>query len=255
MESNITRKSLIIISLHSSAWKSLEAIRKRHVVTNRNIQKHQIGQISQKDLVLTQISLIMYVLLKPHLLGIPVSRANFEAYVHFWRVNGHMIGIEDRFNACTDGWDTTRPRLEYAMNEIFKPALENASADFYRMTTAAIDGLWAYNPMLDAPAVFYVTKYLTGCEGYTYFESNLDALDDDRGKNKRALNELNWYSKFILLFVVTVHSYLINFPIFRWYFNFQLKFFRFVNTNFPILAIVKFGVKTAYVSLPNGCSK
>lgn len=194
----------------------------------------------------------MYILLKPHLLGIPVSRDNYEAYVHFWRVNGHMIGIEDRFNACTDAWDTTRPRLEYALNEIFKPALENASADFYQMATAAIDGLWSYNPKLDAPTVFYITKYLTGCEGYTYFQSNLDALDDDREKNDRTLNALNWYSRLKLLFSVTARSYLINFSIFRWYFNFQLKMFRIVNANLPILAIVRFGVKNAYVRLPNG---
>lgn len=207
--------------------------------------------ITQKDLALTQFGFIGYIMLRPDILGVQVSLANYEAFVHFWRVIGHMIGIEDRFNLCTDRWETTKPRLEYLLNDIYKPALENASNSFYEMAYALIDGLWCYNPMLNRAAVLYFTKYLTNCSGYLYYDSSLNALEADTERNQRTIETLDWLSRFMLFFQVTVHGYLVNYWIFRWYFNKQVLFYKMLNINLPLLAMYKFGFSKAYVNISN----
>lgn len=231
------------------SWISLKAVRKHHVQSSHAAERKQAGLISQKDLALTQFGFMGYITLRPHILGVQVSRENYEAFVHFWRVIGHMIGIEDQFNLCTDSWETTKPRLEYLLNDIYRPALENASNSFYEMAYALIDGLWCYNPMLNRTAVLYFTKYLSKCSGYLYYESDLNALEMDIEHNQRNIETLNWATRFMLFFQVTVHGYLINFWLFRWYFNMQVLFYKMLNTHLPLLAMWKFGLEKAYVSI------
>lgn len=231
------------------SWRSLEAVRRHHVHSSRTAEKQNAGKIHQKDLVLTQMGLIVYILMRPEQLGIQVSRANFEAYVHFWRVIGHMIGIEDRFNGCTDSYATTRPRLEYALNEVFKPALENPPEHYYAMTYAGLDGLWHYNPMLNAPSFIYILRLMSNCSGYVYFESDLKMVDSDLDECRQNVESLKWFDRFMLFYLITVHSYLLNFWILRCYFNFMIYFFYHLNEYLPLLAMYNFGFKWAYVSI------
>lgn len=200
-------------------------------------------------MALTQFGFMGFITLKPHILGVQVSRKNFEAFVHFWRVIGSLIGIEDRFNLCTDSWITTRPRLERVLEGIYRPALENTSSDFDSMANALIDGLWCFNPMLNPPSIMYFTKYLTNCSGYVYFESNLEALEVDEEQNRKIIDSMDWFSRLVLFIHITVHGYFINFSIFRWYFNLQVWISKFWITYFPFLAFYKFGIKKSYVRI------
>lgn len=234
-----------------SSWKSLEAVRRRHIGSSKAAERKQVGMINQKDMALTQFGFMGYITLRPDILGIQVSRKNFEAFIHFWRVIGSMIGIEDRFNVCTDSWETTRARLECVLEDIYKPALENTPSGFDTMANALIDGLWTFNPLLSAPTVMYYTKYLTTCSGYVYYESNLLALEADLEQSRRIIDAMDWYSRLILFFQITIHGYLLNFSFFRWYFNLQIWIARWLITYFPFLAFYKFGVKDSYVRILN----
>ena len=236
----------------TKSWKSLEAVRKRHVISSKYAEKGNHGFIQQKDMALTQFGFMGYITIRPDILGIPVSRDNYEAFVHFWRVMGYMLGIQDRFNVCTDSWQTTKPRLEIMLNEIYRPFLEKAPPVFDSMATALVDGLWCYNPMISAPSFVYYTKWMTNCSGYLYWETSLNALDGDVDQNRKVLESLDWLSRFLLFLQVTFHSYLVNFAVFRWYFNTQIVFATFLITYFPFLAFFKFGIKRSYVSILKG---
>lgn len=234
------------------SWKSLEAVRRHHVSTSRAAEKQHVGKIHQKDLAITQAGLIVYILVRPEMLGVQVSREHFEAYVHFWRVIGHMIGIEDRFNVCTDSWETTRPRMEYALNKIFRPALENPSQDYYTMTYAALNGLWNYNPILNAPSFIYMLKAMSNCSGYLYFGADARALDMNLDECQRNVECMQWFDRFMLFYLTTVHCYLLNFWVFRCYYNAIILFSYYVNAYFPLLAMYNYGVKWAYVRILKG---
>lgn len=200
-------------------------------------------------MALTQFGFLGYTTLRADALGVQVSRPDYEAYIHFFRVIGYLLGIEDRFNLCTDSWDTTRPRMEIVLEDYFKPALENPPAQFDEMISALVDGLWHFNPMLNTPAVMYFTRYLSNCSGYLYFESNLNALDEDLVKNQKNIESLGWYARILLFITFITHSYLLNFWLLRWYFNMQVLFYKYLNAYLPVLAMCSFGVKKAYVSI------
>lgn len=182
------------------------------------------------------------------MLGVQVSEENFEAMVHFWRVVGHMIGIQDRYNLCTDSWYTTRPRLELVLGEIYKPALERVPPRFVDMATALISGLWCFNPFLTAESFLYFTKALCDCDGYVYLGSDLRQISV-ANNTSREIFQMNWYSRLILWFQFTMHTYALNFSLVRWYMNSQIHVSNFIIKYFPFLAIYQFGLNKAYVRI------
>lgn len=200
-------------------------------------------------MALTQFGFMGYIVLVPQKLGIQVNRDDIEAFVHFWRVVGHMIGIQDKFNLCTNSYETTRPRLALMMRQIYQPYLENTSHEFMSMTKALLEGLWCYNPMLDTDAMIYFVRHISECKSHLYFESDLRALVYNMEENRRTIQSLGWYTRWILFLQITVHTYLLNFATIRWYLNFQLWLTKYIIYYFPFLAFLKFGVSSSYVRI------
>lgn len=236
------------------SWKSLAAVRKRHIVTSRFAENAGHGHISQKDMALTQFGFMGFILIRPHVLGVQVNRDDFEAFVHFWRVIGHMIGIHERFNLCTDSWRTTAARLEVILQQVYRPALQDAPPDFAHMASALIEGLWCFNPFSFTDPMLYFTRMMSDCDGYVYLGSNPRRLLDDGG-NREAdakVEQMHWWYRLILWFQITVHTFLLNFAVIRWYMNQQIYISSFIIKWFPFLAIWQFGVRKAYVRILRG---
>lgn len=187
-------------------------------------------------------------LLKPHILGVQVTRENFEAMSHFWRVMGFMLGTTDEYNLFTDSWETTLPRLEIMMEKIFRPNLINPPAEFKPTVTTFLGGLWYFNPLLAPDSFIYFTKMTCECPGYVYFESGLQMID---APSAQLTNQqtMGWFDRFLLWLLYTVHSYLLNFSIFRWIFNVLVNMLFTSVQVFPVMAILHFGVKDAYVKI------
>lgn len=203
-------------------------------------------------MALTQFGFMGFIVLTPHKLGVQVSRKDLEAFVHFWRVIGHLIGIQDEYNLCTDAYESTRIRLKMISEEIYRPYLENTNNDFFVMSKALIEGLWCYNPMLDTDASIYFTKWLTNCKNYIYFESDPRVADCDLDDCRAILNSYNWYTKWILYLQMSSHTYMANFSLCRWYFNTQVWMAKYIIYWFPFLAFYKFGFQKSYVRILKG---
>ncbi|XP_055319056.1 uncharacterized protein LOC129576927 isoform X2 [Sitodiplosis mosellana] len=236
----------------SRSWKSLEAVRKGHIVSSKHTEKKEAGFISQRDMALTQFGFMGYIVLKPDKLGVQVSNKDLEAFIHFWRVIGHLIGIQDKYNLCTGSYRTTKIRLEHVLDEIYRPLLEETGNDFIVMAKALIEGLWCFNPLLDCYAIVYFTKWMSDCKNYVYHESDPRAADFDLNDSRRIIQSLNWYSRLILYIEVTAHTYLVNFFVFRWYFNNQVWISQYIIYWFPFLAFYKFGIKKSYIRILKG---
>lgn len=202
--------------------------------------------------------------------GIQVSRANHEALVHFWRVIGHMIGIRDEYNLFTDAWDTTLPRLELMLTDVFRPTVSRTSNAFMQLADRMVSGLWCFNPFLNAPAWVYFTKLVNGCPGYVYYGSDPNILrrppplppppasrqcngggGDVGGEEIAELpyESMNWRARTVLWLVMTMFTYALNFSLVRWAMNKHLNHCRAMTRWFPILAAWMFGVRKAFVRI------
>lgn len=79
----------------TKSWKSIEAVRKFHFSASTTAQNNKIGFIMQKDMAITQFGFMGFSVLTADRMGIFTSRNNLDAFCHFWRVVGHLIGIHD----------------------------------------------------------------------------------------------------------------------------------------------------------------
>lgn len=48
-------------------------------------------------MAITQFGFMGFIVLRHEYLGVQVTDRNIEAFIHFWRVIGFMMGIQDRF--------------------------------------------------------------------------------------------------------------------------------------------------------------
>lgn len=200
-------------------------------------------------MALTQFGFMGFIISCPEKLGIQLSHEDLEAFVHFWRVIGHMVGIKEHFNLCTDSYKTTKKRVDTVRDKIFRPLIENTNETFYKMATAMIDGLWCYNPFLDTDAFLYFTKWMCNCKNYVYYRSDPRVLDTDAKPCIETLESLGYYSRLILYLQLTAHTYWLNFAAMRWYLNFQLWTSKYILYYFPFLAFYKFGINKSYVRI------
>ncbi|XP_068623708.1 uncharacterized protein [Battus philenor] len=161
----------------SPSWKSLQTARKRHLVTGRGVRLMNKGSISQRDLALTQFSLIGFVVLKPDKFGIRQQREDdWDAYNHIWKVIGYMIGLEDRFNLCRNNMAETRLVCQQILDRVYTPCLENVPEYYEHMSRVMIEGLWAVSSGMEYGSLMYMVKNLANVPGYILTEAERISL-------------------------------------------------------------------------------
>lgn len=130
------------------AWKSLEIVRKIHIKINQRSAKVDKGIISQTDMALTQFLFMGFATLMPEQFGIVGSQEQFEAFSHFWRLIGYLLGTEDRFNCCGENLAETRRRLRSMTEDIFRQNLTKYDENFHKYTSTVWKGLWYSDPTI-----------------------------------------------------------------------------------------------------------
>lgn len=72
-------------------------MRWRHATASKRSRYNNPSEgIFQKDMAISQFGLVGYVLLKPEYLGFTNEADDREAFNHFWRVIGFLLGIPNR---------------------------------------------------------------------------------------------------------------------------------------------------------------
>lgn len=198
-------------------------------------------------MAITQFGFIGYILLKHDKVGMSRNHEDIEAFVHFWRVIGYMLGIEDRFNVCTDSYETTVKRLDVILNDCLRPALDNTNEKFHEMTDALISGLWSFNPLLETDAFIFLVKNMSDCKGYEYPQKQ--SINDGSENPKSILESFGRYTRFVIWFVVLIQQTLVYYTIGRFYFNGQMIISRWLITYFPFLAYHRYGFRDSYVRI------
>lgn len=230
----------------SRSWQSLEAVRKMHFHANRSAIAHNVGMVSQKDMVITQYGFMGFTLNNKKQVGFHASQEQINDYCHFWKVLGCLVGIRDEYNLCCDTLEETMERLEVVRQEFLFPAHLSPPRDFAQMARYVANGMWCFNPRDAYNVMIFTIKRLVGIPNYYYQENE---IPDGYDREKLEIYKMGWYDRFLTWFTAFIHEYLLQFSIFRVFFNMQTSFHEFLITYFPFLAMYSFGFKNSYVKI------
>ncbi|XP_015119365.1 uncharacterized protein LOC107042720 [Diachasma alloeum] len=147
---------------NSRFWKSINVIRYMHSTSSRRCRNAGIGEITHRDMVLTQFGFMGYALIAPEKLGLTNEKEGREGINHFWRVVGHAIGISDNLNICRKNEVETTDLCKRLVNEVFRPRMKNFPENFPKMADALLDGMWYINPTLNHDAMMSFWYDLSG---------------------------------------------------------------------------------------------
>lgn len=234
-------------------------------------QKHNIGFINQRDMVLTLFSFFGFTIANPDFFRLPLDEDNLRAAFYFWRVIGYMLGIDDRFNIYYGDVETIASRSRAILKHIFLPALLNAPAKFQQMSSAALEGYKAIVPEMNLETMRFFVNLHNRIPGYYLTEEDrqeqleyikkyphyigsgavIQIIKRDIKGNPEicsAFKKLNYpeqmFVRFIAYLIGQVYSQslylrkIINF-ISVWRFKLSIKY--------PLLAMWKFGKEHAYI--------
>lgn len=106
---------------------------------------------------------------RPHLLAIRHDcEDDRKAFVHFWAVMGHMLGVEDRYNMCLLPFDSVVVVCQAMIRYIFLPLIQLETPLFRRMVEALFNGLSQIVPNMTYDIQMFTTKRVLGVPGYQY---------------------------------------------------------------------------------------
>ncbi|XP_033194948.1 uncharacterized protein LOC117239215 isoform X1 [Bombus vosnesenskii] len=222
---------------------SLKIVRKKHCVAFRRSSEAGLNRVSQLDMALAQFGFMGFTLLAGDYLGVNNSSEELEGLIHFWRVIGNMLGMEDKYNLCTGSVEETRALCRRLLDEVFLPSLASGSKDFEEMSRILIESLWPVNPYMDSSAFIEFTFILAS----TAATNNNHSLKIDSSR-------MSWYGRFILNVQLITHKYLLPTTywwsrFFRAFFNSQMRLAIYLTENLPFLAFWSYGIKHSYVNI------
>ncbi|XP_043475103.1 uncharacterized protein LOC122506822 [Leptopilina heterotoma] len=218
-------------------FNSLRTVRRKHCSASRKCSSSGLRRITQTDMAITQFGFIGFTLMSAEQLGVKATEEELEGIVHFWRVIGYMLGMEEKYNLCTGTVEECRILCRLLLNEVFIPLFEKGNEKFDDMGRILIEAMWPLIPFLDPKA-------------FTAFTLQL-ATSATINNNHSIVNEtssLPFRSKLLLNLQLNVHKYLMPTQywwssIFRAIFNYFLRLAIYLTENYPILLYTTYGKK------------
>ncbi|KAM0727275.1 hypothetical protein ACS0PU_006607 [Formica fusca] len=216
---------------HSNWYKTINLIRWAHKTSSKRSKNASIGGIYQRDMAFTQFAFMGYVLIKPKSIGLRNKPEEEEAFIHFWRVIGYMLGIPDRLNLCRKTAMETRQLCQKISSDILANYLNKATSDFYNMVSVIIHVLWYIDITLDKDALLafiywlHDIKYNLPLKWYSWLNMNYRDL------------------MFYLCLVPYVGT------IVKIYYNYMLIFTFWLVQKWPVLAWISFGKENCQIRL------
>ncbi|XP_071554093.1 uncharacterized protein [Temnothorax nylanderi] len=214
---------------NSKWYKSMNAIRWHHKIGTMKSKNAGHGEITQRDMVLTQYGFVGFIYNAPKNFGLSNTLEEDEAFNHFWRVNAYMLGISDRFNLCRKNAKETT-ELCQKLKKLYGTYLSKVSSEFDEITTYALDAFWYIDITADKESFLSLTYKL----------------------HDLPYKKLGWYSWLVTKYRETLF-YLCLVPyigaVIKIYNYCLVTFIIWSMQNFPILAWMKFGINNVRINL------
>lgn len=245
----------------SLCYRAIKSVRRKHKHGSMAAQRHNIGFINQRDMSLTLFSFIGFVMAKPEFFRVTES---FKSLIHFWRVLGFVLGIEDRFNVFSGDEETVGLRSRAIIKHIFIPAIIHASPQYDEMTYAAMEGLRAMIPNINIERMRFLIKVVNGIPGYYVDEHQgqtqleyLEKYPHYVGKDNQELLETissgsgackafegkdvleKWAIQWNLILLKYVYTFNVSRQVMNFFSNLMFNFL----LKYPIIAKSRFGEK------------
>ncbi|XP_044746598.1 uncharacterized protein LOC123308123 [Coccinella septempunctata] len=235
------------LSSDSRSMRSMKRVKVSHNTASSQANSIDRPPITQKDMVLTQFGFMGFCIARTEFIGIHGARKeDLEGFVHFWKVIGSIMGIQDRFNLSRDSLEETREICEELINRVFRPFVEKRDPDFLEMTSYLTDGLWYADPQLNH-RVFLSILYdiLRPIESLS-----VENLRDSEEYFPLTIIERLYYRT--ILFGV---RYMMKYNVVRIFLNIKHQIFMWILHRIPLLAVCAFGYENAIVSIESNHCK
>lgn len=130
-------------------------------------------------------------MIRPHLLGIQFKTIeDRQAFVHFWAVIGHMIGVKDCYNMCLFDYETVEIICQIVLRYMFMPLVQIESNDFRQMVEAFCTGMSTHLPFMSYDVQIFKMRRITGVPGYQFNVNCTNELICRQIFSKLELNEM-----------------------------------------------------------------
>ena len=144
-------------------------------------------------------------------MGLSLSPEDMDAFLHFWRGIGYLLGIEDKYNLCNGNTDQMKSLCQFILDKKYKPSITESPEVSNEMSRAIVNSFRPY---------IWILTY-EGLIKYIY--QIIDIQKDIK------LNLFTFISYHILKFGF---NYVLHIRIFSLIFNIFLRFVLYVvNTN------------------------
>ncbi|GJQ76178.1 hypothetical protein Trydic_g1921 [Trypoxylus dichotomus] len=211
----------------SKLWESLVKVRNYHNIASKTCKSKGVGQITQYQMILAQFGFMGYALSRPKVIGLhKIVDQDLEGFVHLWRVIGHLLGIEERFNICRDSLSETKAICDEITTQVVRPLVLKWDPSFLNMTGALTSGLWCMVPIINRNV----------CLQYIYQmvrNEDIDKLD------YLEVVKLNYFEIF-LYYIVKVCMYTLQFDTIRVIQKYNMYFILYCTEKCPFLAYYRF---------------
>ena len=129
-----------------------------------NSEPADLIYFNQWDLQLVQFSFVGPLVNHPERYGLKgVSQEDLTAFIHFWRVAGHLMGITDEFNICDDSLEQTKKNIADIEQKEILPYFSSVDARFELMASALMEGLSNFMPFVSYPCILlYLLETMGG---------------------------------------------------------------------------------------------
>lgn len=224
---------------------------------------------NQRDLALCQFAFCGYIISRSHFLGIdPTSNAeDLQAFNHFWRVVGHCIGVNPKFNLCSEQISETNDRILSMTPRLIGPAFMSHSNTYVKIVLDFVEIFWYLRPIISMDSILFLSNRMAGIPGYYLTQAerikDLQTIDDHQGYlrtfNKRKLEcELYspkcyayvrsmWQEKMIISAVVHLFKRYSQSKKYRWILNSLVWFGRFCIRQLSFM-VVRLGFQCSYAN-------
>lgn len=192
-----------------SAYESINKVRQMHRTVSHQLNGTSSGcpfsgtvYLSQLDMVITQFAFIGLAVLHPHRIGLYLSEEDFDCVLHFWRGVGYKLGIDDKYNLCSESHKDTVQTCFEIQDKIMKPSLVNTSKEGAAMSKNIIMAIRVLVVFLSYEAMMKFWASIIDLE----FNPTLTLYD--------------WWSYVLIKLTFTV---LLKYKLFRDIFNYLLR--------------------------------
>lgn len=141
---------------NDAAYKSVLVVRKLHKSVADKLNANLVEgvdqlKLSQYDMLITQFAFIGFVILMPKKFGIVWTTEETVSVLHFWRLIGYLLGVEEKYNLFSRPYDEVKSLCHVIMDKEMRTAFEGGeeeSVQARQMSRGILESIRPYVPLI-----------------------------------------------------------------------------------------------------------